>query len=78
MNSGIPSYDVEACPTWSADPRLACTTGTSSHYAMEIGLAVHRAVAAGLGLLYVSLTDFVQHKEGPGRGDGGDRVLSAL
>jgi phosphonoacetate hydrolase len=35
-----------------------------SHYAMEIGLAVHRR--AGLDLLYVSLTDYVQHKEPPG------------
>ncbi|MGI9147394.1 MAG: alkaline phosphatase family protein [Chloroflexota bacterium] len=35
-----------------------------SHYAMEIGLAVHRRV--GLDLLYVSLTDYVQHKQPPG------------
>jgi phosphonoacetate hydrolase len=35
-----------------------------SHYAMEIGLAVHRRV--GLDLLYVSLTDYVQHKAPPG------------
>src|SRR5438477_12184822 len=35
-----------------------------SAYAMEIGLAVHRRV--GLELLYVSLTDYVQHKEPPG------------
>ena len=40
-----------------------------SHYAMEIGLAVHPPVqrdGRGLDLLYVSTTDFVQHKEGPG------------
>ena len=37
-----------------------------SPYAMEIGLAVHRR--AGLDLLYVSLTDYVQHKEPPGGG----------
>ncbi len=36
-----------------------------SHYAMEIGLAVTRAVGP-LDLLYVSLTDYVQHKEPPG------------
>ena len=36
-----------------------------SHYAMEIGLAVSRKVGL-LDLMYVSLTDFVQHKEGPG------------
>jgi phosphonoacetate hydrolase len=42
-----------------------------SHYAMEIGLAVTRA-AGHLDLMYVSLTDFVQHKEGPG-GEMSDR-----
>ncbi|MBI3979347.1 MAG: alkaline phosphatase family protein [Chloroflexi bacterium] len=36
-----------------------------SHYALEIGLAVSRAVGP-LDLLYVSLTDFVQHKQPPG------------
>ena len=36
-----------------------------SHYAMEIGLAVSRAVGP-LDLLYISTTDFVQHAEGPG------------
>ena len=36
-----------------------------SHYALEIGLAVSRAVGP-LDLLYVSTTDFVQHAEGPG------------
>ena len=35
-----------------------------SQYAMEIGLAVHRRL--GLDLLYVSLTDYVQHKQPPG------------
>jgi phosphonoacetate hydrolase len=35
-----------------------------SHYAMEVGLAVHRRI--GLDLLYVSLTDYVQHKQPPG------------
>jgi phosphonoacetate hydrolase len=35
-----------------------------SHYAMELALAVHKAV--GLDLMYVSLTDYVQHKEAPG------------
>lgn len=37
-----------------------------SHYALEIGLAAHHHVPGGLGLLYVSLTDYVQHKEPPG------------
>ena len=35
-----------------------------SHYAMELALAVHRQV--GLDLMYVTLTDFVQHKQAPG------------
>jgi phosphonoacetate hydrolase len=35
-----------------------------SHYAMEMGLALH--ARAGASLLYVSLTDYVQHKEAPG------------
>src|SRR5262249_27790699 len=33
-------------------------------YAMEMGLALHARVSAAL--LYVSLTDYVQHKEAPG------------
>jgi len=37
-----------------------------SHYAMRLGLAVHRRLPGGLGLLYVSLTDYVQHKAAPG------------
>jgi phosphonoacetate hydrolase len=42
-----------------------------SHYALEIGLAVSRKVGP-LELLYVSLTDYVQHKDAPG-GDMSDR-----
>ncbi|MBV9173383.1 MAG: alkaline phosphatase family protein, partial [Chloroflexi bacterium] len=37
-----------------------------SHYAMQIGLAAHRRGQAPIDLLYVSLTDFVQHKQPPG------------
>jgi phosphonoacetate hydrolase len=40
-----------------------------SHYAMELALAIHRRV--GLDLMYVSLTDYVQHKEPP-QGDMAD------
>ncbi len=52
-----------------------------SHYAMEMGLALHGRVRASL--VYVSLTDYVQHKEAPG-GPMADRfyarfdALSAL
>lgn len=35
-----------------------------SPYAIELGLAIHRKV--GLDLLYVTLTDYVQHKQPPG------------
>jgi phosphonoacetate hydrolase len=35
-----------------------------SHYAMEMGLSLHERT--GARLLYVSLTDYVQHKEAPG------------
>jgi phosphonoacetate hydrolase len=43
-----------------------------SAYAMQLGLATHRRV--GLALLYVSLTDYVQHKQPPG-GEMADRFL---
>jgi phosphonoacetate hydrolase len=41
-----------------------------SHYAMEMGLALHERL--GARLLYISLTDYVQHKEAP-RGPMSDR-----
>ncbi|WP_437940808.1 phosphonoacetate hydrolase [Sorangium sp. So ce341] len=44
-----------------------------SHYAMEMGLALHERVSATL--LYVSLTDYVQHKEPP-RGPMSDRFYA--
>ena len=34
---------------WSAEPSRRSTTGTSSHYAMEIGLAVHRICWSATG-----------------------------
>jgi phosphonoacetate hydrolase len=44
-----------------------------SHYAMEMGLALHERL--GAQLLYVSLTDYVQHKEAP-RGPMADRFYA--
>jgi phosphonoacetate hydrolase len=44
-----------------------------SHYAMEMGLALHERL--GAMLLYVSLTDYVQHKEPP-RGPMADRFYA--
>lgn len=35
-----------------------------SHYAMELALAIHKTIHCDL--LYVSLTDYVQHKQAPG------------
>ena len=46
-----------------------------SHYAMEMGLALHARVAADL--VYVSLTDYVQHKEAPG-GAMADRFYARM
>jgi phosphonoacetate hydrolase len=46
-----------------------------SHYALELGLALARRLE--LRLLYVSLTDFVQHAEGPG-GPTSDLYLARL
>lgn len=44
-----------------------------SHYAMEMALALHARI--GARLLYVSLTDYVQHKEPP-RGEMADRFYA--
>jgi phosphonoacetate hydrolase len=62
---GLPSLGIEDVPALVGRPRPGVYDWDLSHYAMEIGLAAHRA-AGGLDLLYVSLTDFVQHKEPPG------------
>jgi phosphonoacetate hydrolase len=67
---GLPAFDVEDVPALVGRPKPDIYDWHISHYAMEIGLAVHRRV--GLGLLYVSLTDYVQHKQGPG-GELADR-----
>jgi len=47
----------------------------ASHYALELGLAL--ADRLGTQLLYVSLTDFVQHADAPG-GELSDRYLTLL
>jgi phosphonoacetate hydrolase len=46
-----------------------------SHYAMELGLAIHKRLP--MDLLYVSLTDYVQHKQPPG-GSLADRFFARL
>jgi phosphonoacetate hydrolase len=74
---GVPSVSAEKAGELSLDafemPSITHAVGRPSpsiydwdlsHYALEIGLAAHRR--RPLGLLYVSLTDYVQHKQPPG------------
>ena len=61
---GLPAFDVADVQSLVGRVHPGIYDWDLSHYAMEIGLAVHRRV--GLDLLYVSLTDYVQHKEPPG------------
>src|SRR5581483_6274153 len=70
---GLPAYRIEDVPALVGRPVPAIYDWDISHYAMEIGLVVHRA-AGGLDLLYVSLTDYVQHKQPPG-GELADRFF---
>lgn len=71
---GLPALGIDDLPGLVGHPAPAIYDWDASHYAMEIGLAVHRRLSGGLGLLYVSLTDFVQHKEPPG-GEMADRFF---
>jgi phosphonoacetate hydrolase len=61
---GLPAFDIADVQPLVGRAHPGIYDWDLSHYAMEIGLAVHRRV--GLDLLYVSLTDYVQHKEPPG------------
>jgi phosphonoacetate hydrolase len=67
----LPAYDVTDVPALVGRQNPGPYQWDMSHYALEIGLAVSRK-AGPLDLLYVSLTDFVQHKEPPG-GEMADR-----
>src|SRR5258708_5375156 len=69
----LPAFDISDIAHVVARPNPAIYHSDLSHYALEIGLAVHRRV--GLDLLYVSLTDYVQHKQPPG-GDLPDLFFS--
>ena len=60
---GLPAFDIADVQPLVGRAHPGIYDWDLSHYAMEIGLAVHRRV--GLDLLYVSLTDYVQHKEPP-------------
>ncbi len=66
---GLPAFGIDDVPSLVGKPVPKIYDWSASHYAMEIGLAVHRRLqhqGRGLDLLYVSSTDYVQHKEGPG------------
>jgi phosphonoacetate hydrolase len=67
---GLPGLGIEDVPVLVGRPAPKIYDWDASHYAMEIGLAAHRHLlerdGRGLELLYVSTTDFVQHKEAPG------------
>lgn len=67
----IPAYGVDDVVALVGRKNPGPYEWDMSHYALEIGLAVSRKVGP-LDLLYVSLTDFVQHKEAPG-GEMSDR-----
>jgi phosphonoacetate hydrolase len=69
---GLPALGIDDVPALVGRPAPGIYDWDLSHYAMEIGLAVHRRVE--LGLLYVSLTDYVQHKQAPG-GEMADRFF---
>jgi len=72
---GLPAFGIDDVPKVVGRPPPGIYDPEVSAYALEIGLAVHREV--GLDLLYVSLTDFVQHKGAPGTGLA-DRFCSRL
>lgn len=69
---GLPAFGVQDVPALVGRPNPGIYEWDLSHYAMEVGLAVHRRVQ--LDLLYVSLTDYVQHKQPPG-GELADRFF---
>jgi phosphonoacetate hydrolase len=60
----LPAFDVDDIPALVGRPHPGIYDWDLSHYAMEIGLAVHHTTP--LDLLYFSLTDYVQHKQPPG------------
>ena len=60
----LPASAIENITALVGRPQPRIYDWELSAYAMEMGLAIHRAV--GLDLLYVSLTDYVPHKDPPG------------
>ena len=68
----LPAFDVADVAQLVGRSNPGIYEWDLSHYAMEIGLSVHRRQP--LDLLYVSLTDYVQHKQAPG-GELADRFF---
>ncbi len=62
---GLAAYGIESVTALVGRPNPDIYDPEISLYALEIGLAVHKQIG-GLDLLYVSLTDYVQHKYAPG------------
>ncbi|OUZ11182.1 hypothetical protein BHE97_04840 [Aeromicrobium sp. PE09-221] len=63
--AGIPQYGIDDVETLIGSPAPGVYDPLASHYAMRIGLAALRAHPE-LRLIYVSLTDRVQHAAAPG------------
>ncbi|MFC9220140.1 alkaline phosphatase family protein [Streptomyces hygroscopicus] len=63
--TGLPEYGIPDLPQLLGTELPEIYDWNASHYAMRIGLAVYRA-RRDLRLLYVSLTDRVQHAVAPG------------
>ena len=60
----LPSFEMPSIPEALGREPPSIYDWDLSHYALEIGLAAHRR--RPVDLLYVSLTDYVQHKQPPG------------
>src|SRR5260221_2553573 len=61
---GLPALNINDVREIVGRPNPGIYKWDLSHYAIDIGLAVHRR--APFDLLYVRLTDYVQHKQAPG------------
>lgn len=63
--AGIPEYGIDDLEALVGEPAPGVYEPRASHYAMRLGLAIHRHTP-GIKLTYVSLTDRVQHAAAPG------------
>ncbi|MET7337569.1 alkaline phosphatase family protein [Nonomuraea sp. NPDC005650] len=64
-STGLPEYGIDDLQALVGAPAPGIYDPEASHYAMRLALAVYRA-RPDLRLLYVSLTDRVQHAAAPG------------